>query len=276
MKTKAFDIRNIQNHKIESEFELDSIFLLHHGILVNDDSYNTELSKKMRCDLVYKKHLDILYSEFLDYCTLRDNDWFRIYNDIYIVGDAVNKYINSCVDFGEFLRKCPQAISKQPEPIDGHRYLVIDMCEATVQTLNYYGFDIGGKTWDEIISKFTNEPYLKHQKNLRNYAFIDLLLCDNNRIAKAYIENMVSRILGLKTNKPLYDLLNDKSFDKIIVLDSLSIDITNNCNICLCETTFDEFEKSIYEKLGMRVRLKIITYQHHQQVLDHIYQDNCL
>lgn len=264
MKTKTFNIRNIKNHKIESEFEFDSIFLLHHGILLNDDSYNTELSKKMRCDLVHKKHLEDLYVEFLDYCSVRDNDWLRIYNDIYVVGDSVNKYINSCVDFGEFLRKCPKAIDQQPEPVDGHKYLVIDMCEATVQTLNYSGFDIGGKTWDEIISKFTNEPYLKHQKNLRNYAFIDLLLCDNNRIAKAYIENMVSRILGLKTNKTLYDLLRDDSIEKIIVLDSLSIDITHNDKVCLCETTFDEIAKSIYEEVGILVRLKTVTYQKRQ------------
>jgi len=265
LKTKVFNIRNIKNHKIESEFEFDSIFLLHHGILLNEDSYDTELSKKMRCDLVHKKHLDVLYSEFLDYCALRDNDWFRIYNDIYIVGDAVNKHINSCVDFGEFLRKCPQAIGKQPEPIDGHKYLVIDMCEATVHTLNYYGFDIGGKTWDEIISKFTNEPYLKHQKNLRNYSFVDLLLCDNNRIAKAYIENMTLRILEVKSNKILCDLLNNDSIQKIVVLDSLSIDITHNNNICLSKTTFDEIAKSIREELGMRVRLKTVTYQQRQQ-----------
>ena len=219
----------------------------------------------MRCDLVHKKHLEDLYAEFLDYCSVRDNDWLKIYNDIYVVGDAVNKYINSCVNLDEFLEKCPKGIDQQPEPVDGHKYLVIDMCEATVQTLNYYGFDIGGKTWDEIISKFTNEPYLKHQKNLRNYAFVDLLLYDNNQIAKAYIENMTLRILWLKTNKTFYDLLRDDSIEKIIVLDSLSIDITHNDNVCLCETTFDDIAKSIREELGMCVTLKSITYQQRQQ-----------
>jgi len=264
LKTKAFNIRNIKNHKIESEFEFDSIFLLHHGILLNDDSYNTELSKKMRCDFVKEKHLEDLYVEFLDYCSVRDNDWLRIYNDIYVVGDSVNKYINSCVNLDEFLEKCPKDIDQQPEPVDGHKYLVIDMCEATVQTLNYYGFDIGGKTWDEIISKFTNEPYLKQQKNLRNYAFVDLLLYDNNRIAKAYIENMTLRILEVKSNKILCDLLHNDSMRKIVVLDSLSIDITHNNNICLCKTMFDEIAKSIREELGMCVRLKTVTYHQHQ------------
>lgn len=260
----TFNVDDIENHIIESEFELDSIFLLHHGVSLDENTYNTPIAKQMRIDIVDKKSLGNLYPEFLDYSKKRNYEFSKVYNDIYKVGEIANQYINSRINLDEFRLKCPKEIPEQPEPIDGHRYLVIDMYEATVQALNYYGFDIGGKTWDEIISKFTNEPYLKQQKNLRNYAFVDLLLYDNNRIAKAYIENMTLRILEVKSNKTLCDLLHNDSIRKIVVLDSLSIDITHNNNICLCKTMFDEIAKSIREELGMCVRLKTVTYHQHQ------------
>jgi hypothetical protein len=262
----TFNVDDIENHIIESEFELDSIFLLHHGVSLDENTYNTPIAKQMRIDIVDKKSLGNLYPEFLDYSKKRNYEFSKVYNDIYKVGEIANQYINSRINLDEFRLKCPKEIPEQPKPIDGHIYLIIDLCEATVQTLVYYGFDIGGKNWDEIANNFTDEPYLKHQKYLRNYAFVDVLMFERNRIAKTYIENMTSRILTINSNKLLHDLLADDSRQKITILDSVSIDITDMCPIDLNTKEYKDIVISIKEELGISVKLKTITYQQHQQV----------
>lgn len=256
-----FDVYKLENHRIESKFELDSIFLIHHGIKLDESTYNTVVSNELLVKLLNERSLFSLYDEFLDYAQKRDYDFCHVLNDIYDVGEIVNNYINEMVDFVEFTEKCPPIIPEQTRPIDGHEYIVFDMNEALVQILPYYGFDLGGSCWNDIIIKFTDEPYLMHQKNLRIYAFMDVLLCNNHTTILVYMENMASRIKEVKTNKILLDLLNSNDVEKIIAFDSLSFDITNYSNKeQLTKDVLSNICYDIKNEIGLSVKTKFITY----------------
>lgn len=254
-----FDVYKLKNHRIESKFELDSIFLIHHGIKLDESTYNTVVSNELLVKLLNERSLFSLYDEFLDYVQKRDYDFYHVLNDIYDVGVEVNKYINNIVDIDSFLKMTPPDIVKQPTPINGHQYLVFDMCEAIVQTLIYYGFNIGGNCWDEIISRFTDEPYLKHNKRLRNYAFIDII--KHNVELLKYIRNMTYRVYETTSNAFLSDMLTDEFVSKIIYMDSFSFDITEYKNKrCLTNEVLSDICSAIKHDTGMSFKAKIIKY----------------